>query len=103
MQVLEYNNRPGGRNWSLYGGDTLVELGMWDDTIVIVTSDHGEQLGDQGTIGKGGLFEASYHIPGIVRDPRHVEAHGTVIDAFTENVDLLPTICEAIVRFQMSS
>jgi len=27
VQVLEYNNRPGGRNWSLYGGDTLVELG----------------------------------------------------------------------------
>src|SRR5215469_12600559 len=25
--VLEYNNRPGGRNWSLYGGDTFVELG----------------------------------------------------------------------------
>ena len=23
VQVLEYNNRPGGRNWSLYGGDTI--------------------------------------------------------------------------------
>lgn len=74
----------------------LVDLGMRDDTVVVVTSDHGEQLGDQGTIGKGGLFEASYHIPGIVRDPRHPEAHGTVVDAFTENVDLMPTICEAM-------
>jgi monoamine oxidase len=27
VQVLEYNNRPGGRNWSLYGGDTYTELG----------------------------------------------------------------------------
>src|SRR5215469_13987576 len=27
VQILEYNNRPGGRNWSLYGGDTFVELG----------------------------------------------------------------------------
>jgi len=27
VQVLEYNNRPGGRNWSLYGGDTFTELG----------------------------------------------------------------------------
>lgn len=27
VQVLEYNNRAGGRNWSLYGGDTFTELG----------------------------------------------------------------------------
>ncbi len=27
VQVLEYNNRAGGRNWSLYGGDTYTELG----------------------------------------------------------------------------
>ncbi len=76
--------------------DTLRALGMWDDTFVVVTSDHGEQLGDQGTIGKGGPFESSYHIPGIVRDPRHGAAHGGVVTEFTENVDVFPTICEAI-------
>ena len=27
VQILEYNDRPGGRNWSLYGGDTFTELG----------------------------------------------------------------------------
>src|ERR1700732_3635401 len=27
VQVLEYNDRPGGRSWSLYGGDTYTELG----------------------------------------------------------------------------
>src|SRR6185312_10655007 len=27
VQVLEYNDRPGGRNWSLYGGDSYTELG----------------------------------------------------------------------------
>ena len=27
VQILEYNNRPGGRNWSLYGGDTYTEIG----------------------------------------------------------------------------
>jgi len=27
VQLLEYNDRPGGRNWSLYGGDTYTELG----------------------------------------------------------------------------
>ena len=33
---------------------------------------------------------------GIVRDPRHPEAHGTVVSDFTENVDVFPTICDAI-------
>ncbi len=27
VQILEYQDRPGGRNWSLYGGDTYTELG----------------------------------------------------------------------------
>lgn len=74
----------------------LTDLGMWDDTWVVVTSDHGEQLGDQGTIGKGGPFESSYHVPCIIRDPRRTAARGRVVDCFTENVDILPTICEAI-------
>ena len=73
---------------------TLRELDMWDDTMVIVTADHGEQLGDQGLLGKLGWFEESYHILGIVRDPRHAEAHGSVVESLTENVDLFPTICE---------
>ena len=76
--------------------ETLQELGMWNDTVVVVTSDHGEQLGDQGTLGKGGFFEASYHVPAIIRDPRQSDAHGTAVDWFTENVDILPTLCEAM-------
>jgi len=80
-----------GRLW-----DALERLGMWDETFIVVTSDHGEQLGDHGTVGKGGFFEASYHIPGIVRDPTRPATHGTVVDAFTENVDIFPTLCDAI-------
>ena len=80
-----------GRVW-----DALARLGMWNDTFIVVTADHGEQLGDQGTLGKGGFFEASYHVPGIVRDPTHPGAHGTVVEAFTENVDILPTLADAM-------
>lgn len=76
--------------------DALTELGMWDDTFIVVTADHGEQLGDQDRLGKGGEFEPSYHVPGIVRDPAHPATHGTVVDRFTENVDILPTVCEAL-------
>ncbi|MGE0139333.1 MAG: sulfatase-like hydrolase/transferase [Ilumatobacteraceae bacterium] len=76
--------------------DALRELGMWDDTMIVVTADHGDQLGDHGLTGKLGWFEQSYSILGIVRHPAHPEAHGSVVEAFTENVDLFPTICEAI-------
>lgn len=74
----------------------MVELGTWDDTLVVVTADHGEQLGDHGLIQKMGYWESSYHIVGIVRDPRRPQGHGTVVDRFTENVDLMPTICAAM-------
>jgi arylsulfatase A-like enzyme len=80
-----------GRVW-----DALERLGQWQETFVIVTSDHGEQLGDHGLMGKLGYFEESYRVPGIVRAPGLVEDHGTVVHAFTENVDLFPTICEAL-------
>ncbi len=70
--------------------------GEWDNTVIVITSDHGEQLGDQGMQQKLGWFESSYHILTIVRDPRHPDAHGTVVQHFTENVDLMPTVCEAI-------
>jgi arylsulfatase A-like enzyme len=78
-----------GRVW-----DALQASGQWENTVVIVTADHGEQLGDQGLLGKAGFFESSYHILGIIRDPSLPSGHGTVVDRFTENVDILPTLCE---------
>lgn len=69
---------------------------QWDDTLVIVTADHGEQMGDHWMMGKLGWFDQSYRIPLIVRDPR-VEADGTrgqVVGHLTENIDLMPTILD---------
>jgi arylsulfatase A-like enzyme len=80
-----------GRIWQ-----RLRERGEWNDTVVIITADHGEQLCDQGLIQKLGYFESSYHIVGIVRDPRHPQGFGTVVTDFTENVDIMPTLCEAL-------
>jgi arylsulfatase A-like enzyme len=74
----------------------LEDAGQWDDTFVLVTADHGEQLGDHGLIQKGGFFEQSYHVACVIRDPRPDAARGTVIDAFTENVDVFPTLAEAM-------
>ncbi len=80
-----------GRIWQ-----ALRDRGEWDDTVVIITADHGEQLCDQGLVQKAGFYESSYHIIGLVRDPRHPQGFGTVVTRFTENVDIMPTLCEAL-------
>jgi len=80
-----------GRVWA-----ALKDAGQWDETFILVTADHGEQLGDHGLIQKAGFFEASYHIPCVTRDPRAGAARGAVIEAFTENVDVFPTLAEAM-------
>lgn len=80
-----------GRVWS-----ALRESGLWDDTIIVLTSDHGEQLGDHGMVQKMCWFEESFHIPLLVRDPRRTEAHGSVIESFTEAVDVFPTMCDLL-------
>jgi len=76
--------------------DALDERGELDNTIVIVTSDHGEQLGDHGLLEKLGYFEQSYRIPLIISDPRMAGAHGTVVEAFTEAVDVMPTLLDLL-------
>ena len=80
-----------GRIW-----DALDRTGQWDDTIIIVTADHAELLGDHGLKEKVGYWETSQHIVSIIRDPHHADVHGTVVDRFTENVDIMPTICEFV-------
>ncbi len=66
----------------------------WRNTVIVVTADHAEQLGDQGLIQKAGFYESSYAIVGIVRDPR--SDHVGVVHDFTENVDIMPTLCDAM-------
>jgi len=70
--------------------------GAWDDTIIVLTSDHAEMMGDHFTLGKGGYFDGSYHIPLIIRDPRHRKAAGSTVDRFTEAVDILPTLIDLL-------
>jgi arylsulfatase A-like enzyme len=60
-----------------------------------VTSDHAEMLGDHRLLGKCGYFDAAYHIPLIVKPAGGTPTPGRVVEAFTEAVDLTPTVLEA--------
>jgi len=74
----------------------LKRTGEYDHTLIVFTSDHGEMLGDHWLFGKSGYFDPAYHIPLIIRDPRReaAGARGRIVDAFTESIDIMPTILE---------
>ncbi|MBX2826254.1 MAG: alkaline phosphatase family protein [Gammaproteobacteria bacterium] len=74
----------------------LRETGFWDNTIVVFTSDHGEQMGDHRLLGKMGFYDQSYHIPLIIRDPGYGVAHGKSVTLFTESVDVMPTLLDLV-------
>jgi arylsulfatase A-like enzyme len=76
--------------------DYLKKSGQWENTLIIFTSDHGEQIGDHWLIGKLGYFDASYHVPLIIHDPG-ADANATRgrrLTGFTENIDIMPTILD---------
>lgn len=74
----------------------LDELGLTEDTIIVVTADHGEQLGDHWLVEKLGFFDQSYRIPLIISAPRYVTDPGRVVESFTENVDVTPTLLDLV-------
>jgi arylsulfatase A-like enzyme len=74
----------------------LKETGRYDDTLIVVTSDHAEMLGDHRLLGKCGYFDAAYHIPLVIKPAGGTTAAGHIVEAFTESVDVAPTILEAI-------
>ncbi len=75
----------------------LRDSGRWDDTVVVFTADHGEQLFDHWMLGKTGYFDQSAHIPLIIRDPRPASnaGRGQSVRAFTESIDVMPTLSGA--------
>lgn len=77
--------------------DHLKQIGSYDDTLIIFTSDHGEQLGDHWQFSKFSYFEQTFFIPLIIRAPG-AAARGVMVDAFTENVDIMPTILDLAGR-----
>lgn len=74
----------------------LKASGAWDDTLVVFTSDHGEQIGDHWLIGKLGYFDESFHVPLIVVNPSpEAKSHrGKRVESFTEGVDIMPTLLD---------
>ncbi|AET91855.1 choline-sulfatase [Burkholderia sp. YI23] len=72
--------------------EALEQAGLADDTIVVVTSDHGEMLGERGLWYKMTFFEGGCRVPLIVHAPKRFRAH-RVPDSVS-HLDVLPTLVE---------
>ncbi|MEM8801064.1 MAG: sulfatase-like hydrolase/transferase [Pseudomonadota bacterium] len=76
--------------------DYLENTGRMKDTMIVITSDHGDYLGDHWMAEKGLFHDQSAKIPLIIYDPSpEADAtRGTVCDALIESIDLAATFVE---------
>lgn len=76
--------------------DALKKRGYEDDTLVIVTADHGEEFWDHGSVGHGhNVYQELLHIPYFIRHPG-IKRPGTSLDEAVSLTDLAPTILDAL-------
>ncbi len=73
--------------------DYLEENGLSENTIVVYTSDQGFYLGEHGWFDKRWMYEESFKMPFLIKNPRTIEA-GTTSDAMVMNVDFAPTLLD---------
>jgi len=71
--------------------ESLTTTGLDANTIVIVTADHGDMLGERGMWYKMSFFERSARVPLIISAPRLFGAGRVATNV--SHVDLLPTLC----------
>jgi arylsulfatase A-like enzyme len=73
--------------------DTLEEMGLAEDTVVVLLSDHGDCLGAHRILTKGATpYEEVYNVPLVISAPGF--ARGEVCDHITSTGDLCPTVLE---------
>lgn len=70
----------------------LTERGLYDNTIIVFSSDNGMAVGSHGLLGKQNLYEHSMKVPLIIKGPGIPE--GAVTDALVYLFDLYPTLAE---------
>ena len=80
--------------------ESMKKWGILDNTIIIVTSDHGEELFEHGFIGHAStslnakLYDEIIHIPLIIWWPKKVKHR--VLDEFVKQIDIMPTILDML-------
>lgn len=71
----------------------LKELKILENTVIIFTSDHGEEFMDHGHLGHEQLYTEHLHVPLIIRSPEHKTQR---IDQIVRSIDIMPTILDLL-------
>lgn len=75
--------------------DRLRELGVWDDTILVMTSDHGEGLGEHNEMTHSTLtYNSTLHVPLVMRIPEGPK--GRRVSSRVGTVDIMPTLLDLL-------
>lgn len=75
--------------------EMLKERGIYDDALIIYSSDHGEMLRAHGAFEKSSLYEDSVHIPLIIKLPGQ-DKKGTRVSTNASLMDIFPTIADVM-------
>jgi len=73
---------------------TIEESGQLDNTVIIFTSDHGDNLGDHGLPYKWLMYDSITKIPLIIADFRKNTGHGEIESGLVSHIDLGPTVLD---------
>ena len=87
--TIEHMDRHMGRLF-----DALKEMGLYDDAIIIITGDHGEEFMDHGGWWHGQtLYEEMIHVPYFIKLPGNRRG-GEVNEDMARHVDIAPTLLQ---------
>lgn len=76
--------------------DLMDQKNLWNDTMLIVNTDHGFMLGEKEWMGKNiqPMYEELSHIPFFIYDPRYPDTCGEKRYSLAQTVDIAPTLAE---------
>jgi arylsulfatase A-like enzyme len=78
--------------------DGIKQAGVYDDTMIVVTSDHGDALGERGSLGHPfSVYQELVHVPLLIKYPRSANVTpGRQVDWPVSGVDLMPTVLDTV-------
>lgn len=77
--------------------DKMRKMGVLDNTLIVMTADHGEGLSEHNEVTHAVLaYNSTLHVPLIIRPPAGVVKPGTVVDERVGTVDIVPTVLDLL-------
>ena len=109
MVGSRYSRQEWSESWRVYLGlvsllddcigkilDALKEEGIYDESLILFTSDHGEMLGSHRLFQKMCMYEESVRVPLVFKLPASMGRKGEKISSCVSLIDVFPTLCELL-------